>query len=1085
MVSMSSLHKTNRLLQVFIGAFLLIAFRIWHLTVVQREEKLVESQRPQRRTFIQKADRGCIVDRFGTPLAQSRIHYNAAIYYNQLSQIAPLGWKTDASGKRSRTYPRKEYIRRLSQMLGRELSQDAGRIADLIHSKASLFPHVPFIIESNISEEQYYRMRALERAWPALHAQSSSERFYPMGEAASHLLGHLGAINHKEHLELVEELDLLQQMILDGNEESSIAARYQELKERAYTINDLVGKTGLEKQYEQELRGYSGKKTFEIDQKGQILRELAGGREPVSGQKITLSLSLELQQFCEALLIENEKTRNGRSLGLDPETKQRRALKQPWIKGGAIVALDPNTGEVLAMASTPRFDPNDFILTSERGEKLARVRRWQEGESQIAAIFDGKEPLHREHGTRNEHAFLTWEAYLDWILPRSGPLRALWNRADDLKTAIHLQEDFEALLYFAGSPKPALLMDALFPSDRPAAPEKEFSDIQAALRFASEEALPHKRRIESLLSGIPHNSDKLFALDLCRMAVYSPAFTDELIAKTGSMKIPAYRLLVQSLKGAEDLLRETAKARFRFDEFKAWRRSYLKEFLLQKREEEKERNTYARPYLDYLDEKEREMFEELWKTIRIPLLVAYVKQDASLLEQTELFYFDASLLGSNFWTCLRKAATDLTLEECAQWMKTMRSYRQLERPLWGSYASLRGKRGEQTERNLAAAFYPIGGFAHMRSHALQCSAPLGSIFKLVTSYEALRQNEKQAGEFTILDEVRYDSARRTLTVAETLDHKPIPRHYKGGRLPRSHLPHMGKLNLTAALEQSSNPFFSLLAGDLLSDPEDLVRAAANFGFGELSGIDLPGEFRGRLPKDASSNRTGLYSFAIGQHTLIATPLQTASMLGTLANRGKLLSPKLALCFEGHHPERGIRMSSPFFREKELALLGIDFPLFCDQEIQSDEKKRARVEPRLRRSLPLTASARNLIFEGMDRVVWGPKGCARPSAIKAFYGKPKLLRDFLSLQHQMIGKTSTAEVLGRESYNPGSAPIMYKHIWFGAIGFEPSSKTEKDPWARPEIVVAVYLRYGDGGKEAAPLAAQTIQKWREIKKAAGQ
>jgi cell division protein FtsI/penicillin-binding protein 2 len=1082
MVSMSSLHKTNRLLQVFIGAFLLIAFRIWHLAIIQREEKLVESQRPQRRTFVQKADRGSIVDRFGIPLAQSRINYNASIYYNQIAQIAPLGWKVDAEGKRWRTYPRKEYIRRLSQMLGRSLSLDSVRIADLIHSKASLFPHVPFVIESNISEEQYYRMRALERDWPGLHAESSSERFYPMGQTASHLLGHLGAINHREHLEVVEELDLLQQMILDGNEESSITARYQGLKERAYTINDLVGKTGLEKQYEQELRGYSGKKTFEIDQKGQILRQVAGGREPVSGQKVILSLSVELQQFCESLLIENEKTRDKRSLGIDPESKKRRALKQPWIKGGAIVALDPNTGEVLAMASTPRFDPNDFILTSDREKKSAKIRRWQESESQIAAIFDGREPLYREKGSKEEFAYLTWESYLEWILPQEGPLHALWNRADDLKTAITLQEDFEALLYFAGNPKPPLLMDALFPSDKPAGLEKDFSKIQTALKSASEEATPHKRRIEALLSGIPHNSDKLFALDLCRMAVYSPAFTDELITKTGSLKIPAYRHLVQSLKGAEDLLRKTAKERFHTEEFRDWRRSCFKEFLLQKRVEEKERNTYARPYLDYLDQREKEMFEELWDTIRIPLLVSYVKQDASLLQESSLSYFDVSLLGSNFWTKLRTSAADLTLDECAQWMKTMRSYRQLERSLWGSYATLRGKRGEQTEKNLAAAFYPIGGFALMRSHALQCAAPLGSIFKLVTGYEALRQNERQTEEFTIFDEVRFNSSRRTLTVAATLDRKPIPRHYKGGRLPRSHLPQMGNLDLLGALEQSSNPFFGLLGGDLLSDPQDLVRAAADFGFGERSGIDLPGEIKGRLPNDVRTNRTGLYSFAIGQHTLVVTPLQTACMLSTLANGGKLLTPRLARCLEGLHPERGIRTAAPVFRETELALLGIDFPLFCGQDAQADEKKRAPIDVHLRRPLSLTASARNLLFEGMDRVVWGAKGCARPRAIKEFYGKPGLLREFLSLKHQLIGKTSTAEVLGRESYNPGSAPIMFKHIWFGAIAFEPPSKERKDPWERPEIVVAVYLRYGDGGKEAAPLAAQTIQKWREIKRA---
>src|SRR5690606_32654638 len=119
-------------------------------------------------------------------------------------------------------------------------------------------------------------------------------------------------------------------------------------------------------------------------------------------------------------------------------------------------------------------------------------------------------------------------------------------------------------------------------------------------------------------------------------------------------------------------------------------------------------------------------------------------------------------------------ASDLTEEECMQWIKTMRPYRQLSRPLLGHYPALRGKKGEQTERELAAAFYPIGGFAFQRSHALQCAAPLGSIFKLLVGYEALQQKGPLAADFTIVDEVRIDRTRRTCSVGFTPDRKAIP-----------------------------------------------------------------------------------------------------------------------------------------------------------------------------------------------------------------------------------------------------------------------------------------------------------------------
>jgi cell division protein FtsI/penicillin-binding protein 2 len=86
-----------------------------------------------------------------------------------------------------------------------------------------------------------------------------------------------------------------------------------------------------------------------------------------------------------------------------------------------------------------------------------------------------------------------------------------------------------------------------------------------------------------------------------------------------------------------------------------------------------------------------------------------------------------------------------------------------------------------------------------------------------------------------------------------------------------------------------------------------------------------------------------------------------------------------------------------------------------------------------------------------------------------------------LQHQMIGKTSTAEISCHLDCTPSSSSYIYKHIWFGAIAFPPaeSIKSHKERWEKPELIVIVYLRYGDGGKEAAPLAAQVIHKWREI------
>src|SRR5476649_2839215 len=95
------------------------------------------------------------------------------------------------------------------------------------------------------------------------------------------------------------------------------AVRLQELREKAYTIQDLVGKTGIEAKFEQQLRGFYGKKIFEVDPKGKCLKEQVGSRPAIPGQQITLTISAELQELAEALLAENEVQREGRSIGFD------------------------------------------------------------------------------------------------------------------------------------------------------------------------------------------------------------------------------------------------------------------------------------------------------------------------------------------------------------------------------------------------------------------------------------------------------------------------------------------------------------------------------------------------------------------------------------------------------------------------------------------------------------------------------------------------------------------------------------------------------------------------------------------------
>ena len=140
---------------------------------------------------------------------------------------------------------------------------------------------------------------------------------------------------------------------------------------------------------------------------------------------------------------------------------------------------------------------------------------------------------------------------------------------------------------------------------------------------------------------------------------------------------------------------------------------------------------------------------------------------------------------------LQKVIIGLSRELAIDYLKTMRPYDQLNRPLWGHY---RFRPGEvPLEKHLAAAFYPVYGFGYGRSHAYRQASIQGSLFKLVTAYEALIQRFQKLGRklisphdlnpLIIVDEVYHQG--NTRYVGYTEEGKPIPQLYKGGRLPRS------------------------------------------------------------------------------------------------------------------------------------------------------------------------------------------------------------------------------------------------------------------------------------------------------------
>ena len=161
-------------------------------------------------------------------------------------------------------------------------------------------------LKLNLTEMDIARFSEVKFQFPGVAIETQMTRYYPHGELFAHVIGYVGRINDKE---------------------------LKSIDKDAYAGTNLIGKIGVEKRYEDLLHGEPGFESIETDAYGNVLRKL-GRKDPVRGNDLYLSLDYGLQQV---------------------------AAEQLVGRRGAIVAIDPNTGELLALVSSPSFNPNLFV----------------------------------------------------------------------------------------------------------------------------------------------------------------------------------------------------------------------------------------------------------------------------------------------------------------------------------------------------------------------------------------------------------------------------------------------------------------------------------------------------------------------------------------------------------------------------------------------------------------------------------------------------------------------------------------------------------------------------------------------------
>jgi penicillin-binding protein 2 len=281
-----SLLVSNRILIAAILAVLLLGAllaRLFYLQVVSYEHFATLSEDNRVKLVPVPPTRGRIYDRRGVLLADNQPSFSLEVVPESVEDL-------DAT------------VHALEQIVGVRPA-DIARFRTLLKRRRP-FEGVP--LRLNLTEDEVASFAVSRHRFPGVDVEARLSRYYPLGAAAAHVVGYVGRIDEQD-LQVLDTAD--------------------------YAGTSHIGKTGVEKAYEEALHGRVGYEQVESNAAGRLLRVLSR-RAPVSGKDVYLHLDMALQLAAENALGE---------------------------ENGAVVAIEPQSGAVLALVSKPGFDPNPFV----------------------------------------------------------------------------------------------------------------------------------------------------------------------------------------------------------------------------------------------------------------------------------------------------------------------------------------------------------------------------------------------------------------------------------------------------------------------------------------------------------------------------------------------------------------------------------------------------------------------------------------------------------------------------------------------------------------------------------------------------
>jgi len=269
---------------------ILLGARVFYLDYIKRDYFSGLSQGNRIRNIVIKAPRGNIFDRYGKILAKNVPSIDVVLVPSDLPEEG-------------------EERKRIIKELSRTLQMEEGNLSLLLEEQDSSSSKV-FLVKENIAQDQSLILGEKLNDLPGIYLEKSAIRSYEDGYIFSHLIGYDGKVT------------------------------YQELQKNPnYLMTDYIGKTGLEKEYEKELRGVHGAQQVEVDSKGEFKKNL-GIIAAQPGNDLILNIDMELEKKLYDSL--------------------SAVLEETGTRTAAAVAIDPRDGGILAMVSLPSFDNNLF-----------------------------------------------------------------------------------------------------------------------------------------------------------------------------------------------------------------------------------------------------------------------------------------------------------------------------------------------------------------------------------------------------------------------------------------------------------------------------------------------------------------------------------------------------------------------------------------------------------------------------------------------------------------------------------------------------------------------------------------------------